>query len=504
MATRGEKVIRFIEGYCRVPEGAKVGQSIVLEDFQRDFILSVYDNPHGSHTGILSIARKNGKSALIAGIVLAHLIGPEAQQNSQIVSGAMSREQASIIFNLAVKMIRLNTDLEGLVHIIPSSKRLIGLPMNVEYKALSAEGKTTHGLSPILAILDETGQVKGSQDEFVDAVTTAQGAHDDPLLLCISTQAAEDADLLSVWIDDAAESGDPHIISHVYAAGKDAPVNDQEAWAAANPALGVFRKRSDLEKQAEKARRMPAFENTFRNLCLNQRVSTVAPFVSKSVWESCGERPVPLEGMTVYGGLDLSTRTDLTALVLVGMSRGVWHVWPIFWTPEEGLLERAKRDRWPYDQWAREGYLRTTPGATVDYSYVMRDIADLMRDCEVAGIAYDRYRIDLLRREAESIGVNLPLLEHGQGYKDMAPALDTLESELLNGRMNHGMNPVMTMCASGAVVTQDAAGNRKLDKSKATSRIDGMVALAMAMRMASTEVEIDGLLDDFISSPLSF
>ena len=173
--TRGERVIAFIERYCKAPEGAHVGQPIVLEDFQKKFILDVYDNPHGTHTAILSIARKNGKTALIAGILLAHLIGPEAQQNSQIVSGALSRDQAAIVFKLAVKMINLNEALQDLVHIIPSTKTLVGLAKNVEFRALSAEGKTTHGLSPILAILDETGQVKGPQDEFVDAVVTAQG-----------------------------------------------------------------------------------------------------------------------------------------------------------------------------------------------------------------------------------------------------------------------------------------------------------------------------------------
>lgn len=499
--TRGEKVISFVERYCRTPEGKHIGKPIKLEEFQRKFILDVYDNPAGTHTGILSIARKNGKTALIAGILLAHLVGPEAKQNSQIVSGAMSREQASIVFNLAVKMIQLNEELQGIVHIIPSGKRLIGLPMNVEYKALSAEGKTTHGLSPILAILDETGQVKGPQDDFVDAVTTAQGAHEAPLLLCISTQASDDADLLSVWIDDAQKSKDPHIVCHVYAASKNARVDDEKAWKAANPALGLFRSLDDLKKQAEKAARMPSFENTFRNLCLNQRVSTVSPFVSRSVWESCAAEPVNLTGMTVYGGLDLSMRTDLTALVLVGRVGDTWNVWPFFWTPEQGLFERAKRDRWPYDQWAREGFLKTTPGATVDYAYVLNDIADLLSDCEIAGIAYDRYRIDLLKRDAEAMGLELPLMEFGQGFKDMAPALDTLESELLNGRIAHGMHPVLTMCAAGAVVTKDPAGNRKLDKHKATCRIDGMVALAMAMGAAGTQApppDINSYLDDIV------
>ncbi len=235
----------------------------------------------------LSIARKNGKTGLIAAVLLAHLVGPESVQNSQIVSGAMSLEQAGIVFSLAVKMINFSPELQKIIHIIPSGKRLIGKPMNVEYKALSAEGKTTHGLSPVLAILDEVGQVTGPQSDFIDAIVTAQGAHKSPLLIAISTQAANDGDLLSIWLDDAKNSKDPHIVSHVYAAAKDADISSPETWRSANPAMGVFRSLKDMERLAEQAGRMPSFENTFRNLNLNQRISTDSPFVSRSVWEAC-------------------------------------------------------------------------------------------------------------------------------------------------------------------------------------------------------------------------
>jgi phage terminase large subunit-like protein len=501
--TRGERVCRFIETYCRAPEGKHIGQPIKLEPFQRKFILDVYDNPKGTHTAILSIARKNGKTALIAGILLAHLVGPEAVQNSQIVSGAMSRDQAAIVFNLAVKMINLNPDLKDLVHIIPSGKKLIGLARNVEYKALSAEGKTTHGLSPILAILDETGQVRGPQDEFVDAVVTAQGAHDAPMLMVISTQAATDADLLSVWIDDALKGEDPGTVCHLYAAPLDADILDPATWKAANPALGTFRSLPDMQKLAEKASRMPASENTFRNLNLNQRVSTVSPFVSRAVWESCGGQPAPLDSLHLYGGLDLSGRTDLTGFVLIGRdSDGLVHVHPYFWTPEQGLHDRAKRDRVPYDLWVREGYLRTTPGSTVDYGFVCAEMAEIMGGNDVELIGFDRWRIDIFRKDAESLGLDFPLKEHGQGFKDMSPALDQLEADLLNGRVRHGMHPVLTMCAANAVITKDPAGNRKLDKHKATGRIDGMVALAMALGVAG-QPELDRVdLDLFLSDPL--
>jgi phage terminase large subunit-like protein len=485
--TTGDKVIAFCEAYLRVPEGAHVGHPMQLAEFQKQFIRDIYDNPHKTRRAYLAIARKNGKTALIAAILLAHLVGPVAVPNSQIISGARSRDQAALVFHLAEKMVLMSPELSKIIRIVPSSKRLIGLLRNVEYRAISAEGKTAHGLSPVLAILDEVGQIAGPQDSFVDAITTSQGAHESPLLIAISTQAATDADLFSVWLDDAKNSKDPRIVSHVYAADDGADVMDEAAWSAANPALGLFRSLDDLREQANQASRMPSAENTFRNLCLNQRVSTVSPFVSRDIWQSCAEYPEEMEGAEVYCGLDLSSRKDLTAFVAVAKRGEHWDVWCRFWAPEEGVHERAKKDRVPYDVWAREGYLTLVPGNYVDYAYVVQDVVEMLGDCEVKQVAYDRWRMDLFKKELDAIGVELPLTPHGQGFKDMAPALDTLEAELLNGRLRHGMNPVLTMCAANAVVRMDEAGNRKLDKHKASGRIDGMVALAMAFGSIAKE-----------------
>ena len=483
--SRAAAIIEFIETLCLIPDGAGVGSPMVLADFQRDFIRDVYDNPAGTRRAFLSIARKNGKSGLIAALLLAHLIGPEAKLNSQLVSGAMSRDQAALVFNLAAKMVQLSPVLSGVVRIVPSGKRLIGIPLNTEYRALAADGKTAHGLSPVLAILDEIGQVRGPQSDFIDAITTSQGAHAAPLLIAISTQAASDADLLSVWLDDAAQSKDPRIVSRVYAAPEGAALEDEAGWRAANPALGMFRSLDDLREQMAQAKRMPSMENAARNLLLNQRVSTDAPFVSPDVWRACGTEPVPFDG-PVFGGLDLSARNDLTALVLVGKVAGVWQVRPYFWTPQTGLGERSKRDRAPYDLWARQGFLRATPGATVDYEIVAREIAEIVDGLTVYAIAFDRWRMDVLQREIERAGITLPLVPFGQGYKDMSPALDTLEAELLSERIAHGMHPVLTLCAANATTVKDPAGNRKLDKSHSTGRIDGMVALAMALGAAQS------------------
>lgn len=489
--TRGEAVIKFIERYCLVPEGALVGCPMKLAKFQRDFITDVYDNPAGTRRGYLSIARKNGKSGLVAGLLLAHLVGPEAKQNSQIVSGAMSRDQAALVFALASKMVQQSPMLSELVKIIPSGKRLIGLPLNVEYKALAADGKTAHGLSPVLAILDEIGQVRGPQSDFIDAIVTSQGAHESPLLLAISTQAASDADLFSLWLDDAERSNDPRIVSRLYTAPDDCELLDESAWKAANPALGLFRSLDDLREQARQAERMPSVANTFRNLILNQRVSLDSPFVSPDAWKACGGkvRFSDFDG-PVYAGLDLSARTDLTALVLVGQVDGVWQVQPHFWTPKAGLQDRARRDRAPYVEWAQAGLLRVCEGAAIDYEQVANDMAAILSDVDIAAIAFDRWRIDVLKRELERLGLDFPLVEWGQGFKDMSPALDALEAVLLNGEMAHGNHPVLTMCAANATVTKDPAANRKLDKSRPTGRIDGLQALAMAMGVATRTEQV--------------
>ncbi|WP_242107201.1 terminase large subunit [Luteimonas aquatica] len=499
--SRSDAIIEFVEELCLVPDGAGVGQPMRLADFQKEFIQAVYDNPHGTRRAFLSIARKNGKSGLIAALLLAHLVGPEAKLNSQLVSGAMSRDQAALVFNLAAKMVQLSPELSDVIRIVPSNKRLIGIPLNTEYRALAADGKTAHGLSPVLAILDEIGQVRGPQSDFVDAITTSQGAHTAPLLVAISTQASSDADLLSVWLDDAAQSKDPRIVSHVYAASEGCELDDETAWRAANPALGIFRSLDDLREQMAQAKRMPSMENSARNLLLNQRVSTDAPFVSPDVWKACGTEPLPFTG-PVFGGLDLSARNDLTALVLVGKVSGVWQVRPFFWTPQTGIADRAKRDRAPYDQWARMGLLRATPGASVDYEVVAREIAEITDGLDVQAIAFDRWRMDILQREISRLALNLPLVPFGQGFRDMSPALDSLEAELLSERIAHGMHPVLTLCAANATTIKDPAGNRKLDKSQETGRIDGMVALAMAIGAAQTIPE--PAIDPYQSRGLRF
>jgi phage terminase large subunit-like protein len=479
--TRGERVCAFIETYCFTPEGDHIGKPMRLEPFQRKFILEIYDNPVGTHSAYLSIARKNGKTGLIAAILLAHLCGPEAVQNSQIVSGAQSKDQAAVVFELARKMVEMSPVLAKLVRIMPSGKRLLGLRKNVLYRALSAEGKTAHGLSPILAILDEVGQVVGPTDKFVSAITSAQGAYENPLLIAISTQAPTDADLFSTWIDAQRNAPDPRVVCHVYEAPKDCELGDRKAWAAANPAMGKFRSLADIEKQCHQAQEMPANEPEFRNLILNQRVEAVSPFVAGSVWKENGAECGPIDGKKVWGGLDLSSVNDLTALELVTDDGGVHSE---FWLPAFGLKEKSKKDRVPYDLWAKQGFLNTTPGRAIEYEFVAEFMRGVFDRCDVQAMAFDRALFSHLRPWLVKAGFSEDELEkfipYGQGTLSMTPALRELEAKLLERKLRHGNHPILEMCAKNATVIGES-GARKFDKRKASRRIDGMVALAMAV-----------------------
>ncbi len=485
--TRGERVIQFIETYCLTPEGQHIGKPMKLEAFQRRFIIDIYDNPYKTHTAYLSIARKNGKTGLIAAILLAHLAGPEAVQNSQIVSGAQSKDQAAVVFDLARKMVEMSPKLSQVVRVQPSGKRLIGLNRNVLYRALAAEGKTAHGLSPILAILDEVGQVTGPTDEFVSAITTAQGAYENPLLIAISTQAPTDADLFSIWIDAQKHAPDPRVVSHVYEAPADCQMDDRLAWAAANPAMGKFRSIADIEKQCRQAMEMPANEPEFRNLILNQRVEASSPFVAPSVWKANGAVAEPIEQQKVWGGLDLSSVNDLTALVLV-TEQGDVH--SEFWLPGEGLAEKSRKDHVPYDLWAKQGFLNTTPGRAIEYEFVAEFLRGLFDRCDVQAIAFDRALFVHLRPwlvKANFSDFELEkFIPYGQGTLSMTPALRELEVKLLGKRLKHSNHPILEMCARNAVVVGDS-GARKFDKKKQHGRIDGMVALAMAVAMMPNE-----------------
>ncbi|SAK50697.1 phage terminase [Caballeronia pedi] len=486
--TRSQRNIQWIEEHCRIPEGRLVCQPVKLSKEQRRWLKRIYDTP--TRTFILSMARKNAKTALSAFLVLLHLVGPEARPNSQLYSAAQSRDQAAILFELAAKVVRMSQDLSQYVTIRDTAKEMLCGELGTFFKALSADATTKFGLSPALVIHDELGQVKGPRSQLYEALETASAAQESPLSVVISTQAPTDADLLSLLIDDALTGADPRNKVELYTAPTDIDPFCDRAIRLANPHFNVFMNQAEVRRMASDAKRLPSREAAYRNLILNQRVEARNPFVARAIWMENGGTPADIDGEEVSGGLDLSSVSDLTALVLVSDAGDVH---PTFWLPEEGLAEKSRADRVPYDVWAREGALQTTPGRAIEYEFIAEHLRTVFDRCHVKALAFDRYNMRFLKPWLERVGFTEEELsrfvEFGQGFVSMSPAIRELEARLLARKLRHGRHPVLTMCAVNAVTVSDPAGNRKFTKQKATGRIDGMVALAMAVGATQLNAE---------------
>jgi phage terminase large subunit-like protein len=510
---RAKDVIRFIEA-LRIPSGHGQGQNFKLAKWQRQFIRDIYE-PHyrdgrrAVRRAILSVARKNGKTALIAGLVLAHLIGPEREPRGEIYSAANDRDQASIVYKFARQLIEQDPRLRAAVQLVPSTKTIVAPGTGSVYRAVSAEAGTKHGYLPSVVIYDELAQAKGR--DLYDVLDTSFGAREEPLFVVISTQSNDPEHILSKLIDDGISGTGPSIICHLYAAEEDCDLEDETQWKKANPALGDFRDREDLATAIRKARRLPGEEPKVRNLLLNQRVAPVATLIAPQTWKDCAADAAIAEGEEVYLGLDLSASLDLTALVMVSASEPA-RVMPFFWKPADTLREHSDRDfginNHRYWAWCQNGHLLKSPGNSVDPEVVARKIAELQGLYRVKGLAYDRWRMDVLLREFDDIGlacyrekssdndglprergIGLRCVPWGQGFRDMSPAVDALLAAVADKKLVHPNNPVLNWNMANAVASTDPAGNKKLDKGKARFRIDGAVALAMAMGLRARDRE---------------
>ena len=500
--TRGEQAIAWCERYVRIPEGKYVGQPLKMAPFMKEDFRLIFDNPNGTRRAIISRGRKNAKTVETAMMMLLYLCGPEARPNSQLYSAARSRDQAAILFALAAKMIRMNPDLSSVLDIKDSAKEIYCPDLGSRYKALSADASTIFGASPSFVAHDELGQVKGPRDALYEALETATAAQESPFSVIISTQAPEDSDLLSVLIDDALKGADPRTVIRIDRADESLDPFSEAAIRQANPAFDIFMNKTEVLAMAADAKRMPSRQGEYENLVLNRRVEAKNPFVSRSVWMENGEPAEIQHREVVYGGLDLSSTSDLTALTLVSESGAVECR---FWLPEEGLAEKSRNDRVPYDTWHKQGFLLTTPGRSIEYEYIAFALREIFDRYTIGKIAFDRYNMKFLRPWLEKAGFSLDELEKfvefGQGFVSMSPAIRELESKLLQKQLKHGNHPVLTMCAANATTVNDPAGNRKFVKSKTTGRIDGMISLAMSIGVMPNSAQMEDL-DGFLANPI--
>lgn len=500
---RVKRIIAFIEKLT-IPSGKGEGGPFVLRKFQKDFIRDVYGREDEAgrrfvRRAILSMGRKNGKSVLIAALALVHLIGPEAITNGEIYSAANDREQASLIFKYAAQIVRSDPELLQYIKIVDSTKTMVCFGNGSIYRAISAEAGTKYGLNPTVVIYDELAQARNR--DLYDALDTSMAARLEPLFVVISTQSNDPNHILSQLIDDGLSGRDKSTVCHLYAVPDEADgvFEDKKLWKLANPALGDFRSLDEMQTAAKRAQRMPTFESSFRNLYLNQRISPETPLISKSEWLACkGDSEINL-GEEIYLGLDLSAREDLTALVAVsnGSNERV-KAW--FWKPKDELINHERRDRVPYTVWERQGYIETTPGRAIEYDWIAERLAQIIVDYKVVGLAFDRHRMKDLISSMQRVGVDfyvekkdnpmsgaLRLVDWGQGYVDMTPAVEAILMSILNRRFVHDGNPVLTWNFANAMTISDAAGNRKIDKSATRFRIDGAIAAAMAVGLKSRD-----------------
>ena len=493
---RADRVIRFIRMLTNTA-GPQAGRPFLLRPWQEAIIRGIYDPVNAEdrrivRTALITMPRKNGKTELAAALALYHLLA-DGEINGQVYSAAADRNQAAQIFNAAAAMVRADRDLHGLVNIIESTKRIVHYASGSFYQALSSDARTKHGFNASAIIYDELAQAPNRS--LYDVLTTSTGARAQPLTIVISTTSSDPNSIMSELVEYGRKVGEGIIEDAtfhpvIYQAPMDADPWDEDVWHACNPALGDFRSLDEMRTFARRAQRVPSLESVFRNLYLNQPVDADERFIASADWDACSaavdiER---LEGRPCWGGLDLSSTQDLTALVLIfpdNEDPPAYDVLCWFWTAGDTIRERGERDRVPYALWRDQGVIEAPPGRAIDKGYVARRLAELLIRFDVQAIAYDRWRIDELKRHLADEGIEAPLTEWGQGFRDMAPAVDALETLILNGRLRHGGNPVLRWCASNASVTMDPAGARKLDKQRSIGRIDGLVALTMAAGLAA-------------------
>jgi phage terminase large subunit-like protein len=489
-----ERVIAFVEE-LPITSGILAGQTMRLRDWQKDFILAVYGPQEEGRrlvrTALLTLPRKNGKTQLAAALALAHLCGPCSEMRGQIYSAASDRNQASLIFREMTAIIERVPWMADRMNIRSFNKLIEDSVNGSTYEALSSDARKAHGLSPSFVVCDEVAQWRGR--ELYDNLLSGMDARAEPLTVAIGTQAASDQNLMSELVDYGqkilgGEVDDPTFHATIYRAPDDCDPWDESVWRSCNPALGDFKALAGMRAQATQARRVPAKAGAFKNLHLNMRIDAEVRFIAPDDWKACGE-PVNTESLyrrPCWAGLDLSSVDDLTALVLHFPDDG-GAVVQFFWLPQENIHMLEHGARVPYRAWADQGLIELTPGRAIDYRFVARRLAQVASDYDLRAIAYDRWKIDALQRILDEEGIRLPLVPWGQGYKDFSPAVDALEAAILDGRLRHGNNPVLTWNMSNACLETDAAGNRKLSKKRSREKIDGVVALCMAMGLAVRE-----------------
>ena len=486
--------IAFIESLCHT-KGTWAGKRFELMDWQEQIIRDLFGilKPNGYrqfNTAYIEIPKKNGKSELAAAVALLLTCG-DGEQRAEVYGAAADRQQASIVFDVAADMVRMCPALNKRVKILASQKRLIYEPTNSFYQVLSAEAYSKHGFNVHGVVFDELHSQPNRK--LYDVLTKGSGdARMQPLFFLITT-AGTDTHSICYEVHQKAQDIidgrkiDPTFYPVIYGADDTEDWTSPKVWKKCNPSLGETIGMDKVKTACESAKQNPGEENSFRQLRLNQWVKQAVRWMPMDKWDKCAfaVNEEQLQGRVCYGGLDLSSTTDITAFVLVFPpldEEDKYIILPYFWIPEDTLDLRVKRDHVPYDVWERQGYLQTTEGNVVHYGYIEKFIEELGKKFNIREIAFDRWGAVQMVQNLEGMGFTV--VPFGQGFKDMSPPTKELMKLTLEQKLAHGGHPVLRWNMDNIFIRTDPAGNIKADKEKSTEKIDGAVATIMALDRA--------------------
>ncbi len=483
----GDRAITIINNLTHT-KGAFANQTFNLRPWQTQIIRKLFrtrkDGLRQYRTCLLMLPRKNGKSELAAALAIYFLLF-DGEIGAEVYSAAADKDQAALVFNVAAQMIRNDPELEAQCEIIDSQKRIVHRKSGSFYRAISAEAYSKHGFNASVVIYDELHAAPNR--ELWDVLATSQGARLQPMMIAITTAGYDRHSILFELYDHAKKvlkdpSIDPTFLPILFEAPKDADWLDEKVWKKANPALGDFRSMDEMRIAAQRAQSIPAQENAFRRLYLNQWTEQAERWLQMESWDAC--RSVidadALIGVDCVAGLDLATTTDIAACVLIfPQPDGRMIVQPHFWAPAEGIRKRSLTDRVPYDQWVKDGYLTATPGDVIDYDIVENDLNALARRYTIREIGYDPWNAEATRQRLERHGLTMTKVPQTMSF--LNEATKRLGDLVVNKRLVHDGHPVLRWMASNMVVWMDTSGNIRPDKAKSTEKIDGIVATVIAL-----------------------
>lgn len=500
-----QRAVDFFEKCLTHVKGELAGTPLILDPWERELIRTLFgwkarDGTRKYRTLYLEVPRKNGKSTLCAGIAL-YLTLADFEAGSEVYSAAADREQAAIVFDVARQMVEQSPQLRERLEIYRRS--LVHLASASSYKVLSADAFTKHGFNAHGVVVDEVHAQRNR--ELIDVLHTSIGSRRQPVEVYITTAGYDKHSICWELHDHAVKVRDgivkdPSFLALIYAAEEGDDWTDEAVWAKANPGLGHSIKLEYLRKELIKAKAIPAYENTFKRLHLNIWTEQETRWIPVEAWDACA-RKVPAEliaGRRGFAGIDLSSTTDITALVLAlqdPLDPDQYDLRAWFWVPQDNIAERARRDRVPYDLWVQQGHIIATPGNVVDYDAVRQKAVELAQVFNVREWAIDRWNSTGL--QTQLTGDGLTVVQFGQGFASMSSPTKDFERKVLANTIHHDGNPVLRWMLSNVAIMQDPAGNMKPAKDRSIERIDGIVASIMALGRALVVPGDNTMPDDY-------